>query len=482
MRTAFRVATVLFAACGWLIAAEPAAAAPPANDPQSSPQAITLPADVGGTTAESTVEPTEPPARCGATRGTVWFAFTASADERVVARLQAAGDLDAQVSVFQRQRSQTQQLDCDATDADGLGQVSFTTRARGSYLIRVEQRANSVPGTFRLAVFRPQPAPRAPGARLSPRGVRGVVDSVENTADAYSARLREGRSYRVNLAIAGDRCASLGIFAPGTRNFESAETVKRAPCDGYVLFTPERSGTYSFLVSAAARSRTRQPYHLQVASASSDDTAPGLSLRNFARVRGALNGRTVDVVDLYRFDVTSRSELTLGLGTRGGQTFDLILLNDRGRRVTSERSEGGGVELRRELRPGRYFAVVRSRNGASGRYTLRRVSRAITRTSIAIAGGSGRQLRPGTTTTIAVRVTPAVAGPVTVVIERFDPLEGYQFLRRVRLQATAGRAAVSFRPPAPGRYRARATFNGTRGAARSESGTARVLVAGPLQQ
>src|SRR6185295_1170673 len=149
-----RAGALLVAGLASLLAACPAAAAPPPNDAQAAPQPIALPADVAGTTAESTLEPTEPPARCDPARGSVWYAFTATGDDRVVARLQAAGDLDAQLTVFLRQRSQAQQIDCDATDPDGLAQVSFTTRARASYLLRVEQRANSVPGTFRLAVFR----------------------------------------------------------------------------------------------------------------------------------------------------------------------------------------------------------------------------------------------------------------------------------------------------------------------------------------
>src|SRR5919202_1746914 len=477
-----RLAGALLAAAVLSLAgAASATAAPPPNDAQAAPQAITLPADVAGTTSESTLEPTEPPAHCAPARGSVWYAFTATGNERVVARLQAAGDLDAQVTVFLRQRSQTQEIDCDATDADGLAQVSFTTRAGASYLIRVEQRANSVPGTFRLAVFRPQPAPRAPGVRLPSRGANGILDSVENTADAYRTRLRAGLSYRVNAAVPRGSCAALSIFAPGTKSFDRDSPVRRAPCDGYVLFTPDRSGTYSLLVSAAPRLHTRQPYHLEVARASRDDTAPGLELRNFARTNGALNGRGVDGVDLYRFDVTSRSELTLALSTRGSPTFDVVLLNDRGREIASTRSDSGGTELRRRLRPGRFFAAVPAGPGARGRNTPRRVSRTHTRTRISIAGGR-RQSPPGATVQITVDVRPAVAGPATVVIERLDPLAGFQFLRRVRVRVASGRASVGFRPPAPGRYRAQATFEGTRGAASSASGFARVLVAGPLRQ
>jgi hypothetical protein len=202
-----------------------------------------------------------------------------------------------------------------------------------------------------------------------------------------------------------------------------------------VLFTPDRGGRYSFLVAAAPRLHERQPYHLQVAPAQRDDTSPGLALANFARARGGLNGRGVDVVDLYRYDVTSRSELTLTLTPRGTQDFEVVLLNDAGARISSARTDGARVELRR-LGAGRFFAAVRARGGARGAYTLRRVSR----TSIAIAGGR-RQTAPGAAVTIGVTVTPAVAGPVTIVIERFDPLAGYQFLRRVRVHATAAMPA-----------------------------------------
>jgi hypothetical protein len=466
---------------GLLATAGPALAAPPPNDLQASPQALTLPADVVGTTVESTIEPTEPIGACGGARGTVWYSFTATAAERVVARLQAAGDLDAQVTVFLRQRSQTQQVDCDTTDTEGLAQVSFTTRVGAVYLIRVEQRFNSVAGTFRLNVFRPQPAPRGPGARLSAGGARGVVDSAENVADAYSARLGAGQSYRVNLAATGQQCTSLAIYSPATADFSEADPIRRAPCSGYVLFTPDRAGTYSFLVASAGRSHVRQPYRLRVAGAGLDDTSPGRELSNFARVRGALNAGDADVVDLYRFDVTSSSELTLSLATRGDPEFDLVLLNDRGRRISCSCSDSGSLRLQRRLRRGRYFAAVRARHGAHGGYTLRRVSRTITRTSVSL-GSRGEQARPGAPVTVGVRVRPAVNGPVTIVVERFDPLEGWQFLRRVRVRASAGRASVSFRPPGPGRYRARASFDGTLGAAGSQSGLSSVLVAGPLRQ
>ena len=71
---------------------------------------------------------------------------------------------------------------------------------------------------------------------------------------------------------------------------------------------------------------------------------------------------------------------------------------------------------------------------------------------------------------------------MTIVVERYDPLFGYQFARRYRTVARNGLAVVRFRPRAVGRYRARAAFTGTGGAAPSESpGNAGLLVAEPLQ-
>src|SRR5919206_49151 len=326
--------------------ATPATAAPPPNDAQARPQAVSLPADVAGTTAESTVEATEPPAACAATSGTVWYAFTAPASERVVARLRAAGDLDAQLSVFLRQRSQTQPLGCDGADA---------------------------------------------------------------------ARLRRGQSYRINLAAGGQACTRLQVFGPGTRSFDGGSPIARAGCDGYLLFTPQRSGTYSLLVSAAPASHHAQRYHVQLARAGRDDTAPGVFLRNFARRRGRLNGRRIDVVDLFRFDVTARSELTLDLRSRGDRAFSVQLLNDRGRRIACACFDTGGTQLRRRLARGRYFAAVRARDHARGAYTLRRISRTITRTRVAIGGRTHARIAPGRSTVVSATVSPAVSGPGTVV-------------------------------------------------------------------
>jgi hypothetical protein len=459
-----------------LFAPSVAQAAPPPNDLRTTPQQLTLPASVAGTTRESTLEPDEP-GSCAPLRGSVFYEFTAQSADRIVVRLQAAGDLDAVVDVFRRIRSQFSQVACEVGDQQGRAELTFRPERGAIYVVRVGQRTNSVAGDFRLDVFAPEPPPRPPGPALPRDGVTRALDAVQDTSDAWSATLRTGTTYRINLAVASGRCLSLSLYAPGTRDFEDAEAVRRLGCGGYMLFTPAagEGGRYALLVQAQPRQRGEQRYHLQLARAGSDDTAPGLLLGNYQPRRGALRGTEIDAIDLYRFAVARRSDLKLNL--RGGP-FALQLLDDAGRRLASE--DAG--ELIRRISAGRYFVAVRARGDQAGRYTLVRASRIITQTSITMNDQSSARMRPGETVRIGVRVRPSASGPVRVTIERFDPLAGWQFYRQVRLRANGGTAAYPFTPPFQGRWRATAQFLGTRSAAPSDAGHARVLVAPPLDE
>jgi hypothetical protein len=122
---------------------------------------------------------------------------------------------------------------------------------------------------------------------------------------------------------------------------------------------------------------------------------------------------------------------------------------------------------------------VRAIRNASGRYVLQRAARTITRARISIDDKRSTQALPGRAVRIAVRLRPSVAGPVRVTIERFDPFAGWQFHRRIALRASDGIASVAFTPPTVGRWRASAEYRGTRIAAPSATGAARVLVAAP---
>jgi len=159
--------------------------APPANDNRAAPTPLSLPASPTGTTSESTLEEDEPEA-CAQLRGSVWYSVQAPARRNVVVRLAAQGDLDAVVDVFQRTRSQLSPVACDVGNSRGQAETEFRTTRGGSYLIRVGQRVNSVPGGFRLDVFAPQPPPRPPGPALPAAGVTRSVNVTGNTSDAFS--------------------------------------------------------------------------------------------------------------------------------------------------------------------------------------------------------------------------------------------------------------------------------------------------------
>jgi hypothetical protein len=457
-------------------AAAPAAAAAPANDARASAQSLgSPPANVSGTTVGATVETLEPTGGCGLAGPSVWYRVDASADGRLIVDLHAAGDLDAIVDVFQRVRSQVTPVGCDATDKEGAASEAFRVKKGESYLIRVAQLPASVAGTFTLELAVAAPEPTAPGPQLPARGVTRTLDRVGHVSDAFSARLRSGVAYRINLASLGeDSCVTLRIYGAGTSSFDEG-ALREISCGGYVLYTPGPGdgGRFSFFAQASSRVRGAQRYHLQVARAGADDTAPGLFIHNFARVRGAVRGAGVDVVDLYRFDVRTRSTLFASLATAG--SLDLVLLRDDGRRLACACDEDGGAELHRGLRPGRYFLAVRSRDGSNARYTLRRASRTITTSKIQVEGKRVTQVAPGRTVGVSVVTSPSVDGPVTITVERFDPLSGWQFLHRYH-----SRGSLSFTPPAVGKYRFRGSFDGTRGAAPSETGYARLTVAGPL--
>jgi hypothetical protein len=138
--------------------------------------------------------------------------------------------------------------------------------------------------------------------------------------------------------------------------------------------------------------RGNQRYHLQVAPAGADDTRPGVLVPNYARLRGALDGSGVDAVDLYRFDVARRSVLFLNLRTpRRRARLDLVLLDAFGNVVRCACDGTGSAELRKGLRPGRFFIAARARNGARAPYRLLRASRTITKTSV----GGAQAVAPG---------------------------------------------------------------------------------------
>ena len=451
-----------------------ALAAPPPNDNRADAQQVALPSTTDGTTVEATQEANEP-SGCSSPRGTVWYRVTPDRAGRVIVGLAANGDLDAVVDVYRVRRSQLTTVNCDTTDENGRASLSFPVDEDETYLIRVAPVFNSVDDSFRLTVQLGEPDAQPPGAPLPRGGARGTLHRALNPSDAYSIELREGVSYRFNLASRS--CTPLQIYPPGTEDFESDRAVETLRCGGYTLYTPDEgeSGTYSLLARASS-GRGSVPYRLTAGRAGADDTAPGRFIRNYQRVRGKLNGNGLDAVDLYRFDVERRSDLRIALRT--DDEFNLTVLRAGGKVLRR-----GTSEVNRQVRPGRYFVLVRARSGAAGTYTLRRISRTITRTGITVEGQRQATMAPGGTATIAVNVAPGEPGPVKIRIERFDPVFGWQFYRVSRVRSGSdGDASLAFRPPSVGRYRMRASYLGTRAASPSQSGYAELRVRAPLQE
>ena len=324
-----------------------ATAAPPPNDDRASARSLDLPARVTGTTVEATRELTEPVATCGSqpTAGSVWFRVRADESRRLGVDVIAGGDLDAVVEVYLRERSQLRALECEETDRNGRASLGFRAQRGESYVVRVAQLANSAVGEFTLEVFAPQAPARPPGRLLPRSGVRDSVDRVANPSDGWSVVMREGRTYRINLS--SSECVAFSVFEPGTSSFEDdAPLLSHRGCGGYLLFTPGpgEGGRYPLLVEPRGRERGVRRYRLRAGSAGADDTAPGVFIRNRARVRGRLGGRGIDRVDLYRFDVARRSDLDLDLDGPGGADFDVLLLTDRGRTLACGCGEGSERE------------------------------------------------------------------------------------------------------------------------------------------
>jgi hypothetical protein len=460
------------------------AASPPPNDNRNSAQPLgALPAAATGTTVGATVEPTESPSGCAQAAGSVWYSvsFGSSPPGEVGVKVQANGDLDAAVDVFQRQRSQDIPVSCARTDQNGVAGFTFQPAASATYLIRVAQRANSTSGTFSLKVFAVPPPPSPPGRALPARGGHGVLDSTFDTQDAYSLQLQAGTTYKVNLVKPNSGCTRLGIFSPGTGSFGGAAAAGLG-CGGYRLFTPTVSGRWSFLVSAASGIEGSQPYWLHIAPATSLEMAPGIFLPNFAHYTATLHGSLDTDVRMFRFDVTAFSDLTLFLQTASNESFDLKLLNDQGRYLQCDCGSEGEETIRREMRPGRYFVVVQAENFESGPFTLSRQSRTITHVRISFDGFGYEQISPGASTRVTATVSPAVDGPVTFELEYFDPVERWQFRGYYHAEAVNGMAVLPFTPPKVGRWRATVAYSGTRSAAPATSGWANLLVAGPLAQ
>jgi hypothetical protein len=437
---------------------------PPANDTRRDAAPMgRLPATVHGSTLGATADDADPDS-CTLAAGTVWYSLAARTGGRVVLRLAAEGELDAAVAVIRRVRSQTDALGCAPTDRKGIATLAFPVASGATYLIGVGQRRGSGPGDFSLRALASQPPEHAPGTALPAAGARSTVDGLTDVNDIWWKTMEAGRTYRIAFSSRG--CADLDLRGPRGR-------LRYFECNGYTTFTPgpDGGGRYILEVSATGTGRS-QPYRLRVAASEPDDIGVGLELANLGTARGSLAPAGVDVVDLYHFDVAVSSDVRLRLANTGASSFTLLLITDGGARI-----DASAGQIRRRLVRGRYVVAVRADVGsAAGRYALSLAVRGVTTTTLSTRDA---EIAPGSAVSLIAQTTPSPdGGTIEVQIDRFDPLTGWQFNRLVRVAAPGG--SISWTPPYPGRWRARASFLGTLRASPSRSGYAHVLVARPI--
>lgn len=454
---------------------------PPANDALAGAQQVhTLPASLNGTTVGATTEAAEVESGCHVpTKSSVWYSVRLSAAHRVALQLAAAGALDATVDVYHAVRSQLTPVACQQTEGEGKASLSFEASKNGLYDIRVAALASSQLAAFSLEVFLPTPSVGPPGPPLPAGGVSGQVDRIQNVNAAYSFVMRSGVSYMINLANeTKGGCVTGSLFAPGTRSFgsegeESEEgssaAVLRIHCSGFRLFTPGpgEGGLYSLELTPRFSRRGVQRFRVQVAQAGPAETSPGIALGNYGVARGHLNGDGLPVLRLYRMEITSHSNLTLKLTAPASAEFKLQLRDANGNLIECACEGGGSEKLAHRLSPGTYYASVSARAHSSGNFSLLRESRTITSTAISF---TSHKVSAGQPLAIDVTLTPGVSGPVSVLIERFDPVFGWQYYREEHAFASAGLASVPFTPPALGMWRAKANFEGSRTASPSAVG------------
>jgi hypothetical protein len=484
----FVAAILLVASASGEVTTMPPPPPAPANDALANAQPISehsLPATISGTVVGATTEANERQSACNAsTENSVWYSLRVTTAQRVGIDVAAAGALDATVDVYHAVRSQLSSVECQETEGEGKAALSFQASKNGLYYVRVAAMQGSQLASFTLEVFTPTPAIRPPGTPLPAAGVSGQVDRVQNINAAYSIVMHAGVSYLIDLANeTKGACVSGALFAPGTSSFGieegeeggSSGGLLHIQCGGYRLFTPGpgQGGVYSFDITPRQSRSGVQRFHLQVAPAGPAETAPGLPLGNYAHAHGYLNGRSVHVLRLYRMEVTSHSNLTLKLTAPESADFKLQLRNQSGDVIECNCEGSGSQTLQHQLQPGTYYAVVSVRDKTSGSFTLERESRTITSTTISFGT---TKAAPGQGLGIQVKVSPAESGPVTVDIERFDPVFGWQFYRQDRAYASGGLATVSFVPPAVGQWRANAKYEGSSTASPSSVGFTYLLV------
>jgi hypothetical protein len=440
----------------------------PNNDERPGAVSLRLPALLTGSTLGSTSDQADPP--CVAGLPNVWYRLDRTTNGRLVARLNALGDLDARVCVVRKARSQLSYVAARATGGQGKVSFSFWGHKGATYYLIVGQARPSVPGRFHLTVIAPAKPPVRPGVPLPTAGGTGHLDNLQNPADAWSVTLKRGVTYRVGVELPVGRCVRVSVFSPGTRAFTLDTPIAVYPCGhvGFLTPGPDGGGTYSLMVEEKRSEAT--PYRLVVLRNQPDDAGPGVLLASGRRQVGWVSN--VDPLDLYRFDVPQESDTRLLVEAR----------DDVGIRLTDAAGApvdraAHGVTLIRTLSPGTYYVFVTrasfAANASSNRiprtkYRITVLVRGLTTTELLVNGGTLTTVAPDTGVALSTYTTPYPQGGVTRIEGDYFDIARQRWVFR-RAWDVAPNTSVTFTPQAVGRWRLRATFDGTDVSAPSRS-------------
>jgi hypothetical protein len=427
-----------------------------------------LPAVLTGTTLGSTTDEADP--SCVARLPNVWYRLDRTTNGRLVARLHARGDLDARVCLVRKARSQLSYIAQRNTDRKGDLSFNFWGHKGATYYLVVGQTQPSVPGQFKLTVIAPAKPPVRPGVPLPVAGGTGRLDNLQNPADAWSVVLKRGITYRVGVELPVGRCVRASVYAPGTRAFALDTPIAVYSCGhvGFLTPGPDGGGKYSILVEEKRSEST--PYRLVVLRNQPDDSGPGVLLASGTRHVGWVS--SVDPLDLYRFDVPQQSDTRLLVEAR----------DDVGIRLTDSTGETvdqptHGQMLIRTVMPGTYYVFVTrapaAANAATNRiprtkYRITVLVRGLTTTELVVNGTTVTTVPPDAGVTITTYTSPAPEGGITRIEGDFFDIARQRWIFRRAWDVTPN-TSVTFTPQAVGKWRLRATFNGTSISAPSRS-------------
>jgi hypothetical protein len=441
----------------------------PNNDERPGAVSLQLPALVTGSTLGSTTDEADPP--CVGGLPNVWYRLDRTTNGRLVARLNALGDLDARVCVVRKARSQLSFVAARATGAQGNLSFSFWGHKSTTYYLIVGQAQPSVPGQFHLTVIAPAKPPVRPGMPLPTAGGTGHLDNLQNPADAWSVTLLRGVTYRIGVELPVGHCVRVSVFSPGTRAFALDTPIGVYPCGqvGFLTPGPDGGGKYSLLVEEKRAEAT--PYRLVVLRNQPDDAGPGVLLTSGQRKVGWVSN--VDPLDLYRFDVPQQSDMRLLVEAR--DDVGIRLTDAAG--ATVDRATHG-VKLIRTLPPGTYHVFVTrassaANNASSNRiprtkYRIAVLVRGLTTTELLVNGLTLATVPPETGVALSTFTTPYPQGGITRIEGDYFDIARQQWVFR-RAWDIAPNTSLTFTPVAVGRWRLRATFNGTDVSAPSRS-------------